>query len=80
MLFAVAEVFLGNQSVNLQMVKEGQAVVYRSYLDSCAATKDQYLKAEADMASNGYCVCALAFASPNPKLKSAAATGASHTA
>ena len=43
----VAEVFLDNHSVNLQMVKEGQAVVYRKYLDKCA-TKDQYIKAEAE--------------------------------
>jgi micrococcal nuclease len=44
----VAEVLLNNQSVNLQMVKEGQAVVYTKYLDNCAATKDQYIKAEAE--------------------------------
>lgn len=29
------------------MVREGQAVVYRQYLEGCAATKDQYLQAEA---------------------------------
>jgi micrococcal nuclease len=29
------------------MVKDGQAVVYRQYLEGCAATKDQYLQAEA---------------------------------
>jgi micrococcal nuclease len=43
----VAEVFLGNQLLNLQLVREGQAVVYRQYLDGCAANKDQYLQAEA---------------------------------
>jgi micrococcal nuclease len=43
----VAELFLGNQSVNLIMVKEGQAVVYRDYLSGCADTQDQYLAAEA---------------------------------
>lgn len=43
----VAELYLSKQSVNLQMVKEGQAVVYRQYLNGCAATKDQYLQAEA---------------------------------
>lgn len=42
----VAEVFVGDRSVNLQMVKEGQAVVYRRYLNGCAANKEQYLKAE----------------------------------
>ncbi|WP_208766816.1 thermonuclease family protein [Nostoc flagelliforme] len=43
----VGELFLGNQSVNLQMVREGQAVVYTQYLGNCAVTKDEYLKAEA---------------------------------
>ena len=43
----VAELYVGKQSVNLQMVQEGQAVVYRQYLSGCAATKDQYLQAEA---------------------------------
>nr|WP_199298278.1 MULTISPECIES: thermonuclease family protein [unclassified Trichocoleus] len=43
----VAELFLGNQSVNLRMVQEGQAVVYRHYLSGCAATQNQYLRAEA---------------------------------
>ncbi len=42
----VAELYVGKQSVNLQMIKEGQAVVYRQYLKGCAATKDQYLQAE----------------------------------
>ena len=43
----VAELYVGKQSVNLQMVKEGQGVVYRQYLSGCAATKNQYLQAEA---------------------------------
>ncbi len=43
----VGELFLGNQSVNLQMVRDGQAAVYTQYLDNCAVTKDEYLKAEA---------------------------------
>lgn len=43
----VAEVFKGGQSVDLQMVQEGRAVVYRQYLSACAATKDRYLQAEA---------------------------------
>lgn len=42
----VAELYVGKQSVNLQMIKEGQAVVYRQYLNGCTATKDQYLQAE----------------------------------
>ena len=43
----VAELYVSERSVNLQMVQEGQAVVYRQYLKECAATKDQYLQAEA---------------------------------
>ena len=43
----VAELYVGKQSINLQMVRDGQAVVYRQYLSGCAATKDQYLQAEA---------------------------------
>lgn len=43
---AVAEVFKGGQSVNLQLVKEGQAVVYQQYINACADTKAQYLQSE----------------------------------
>ena len=43
----VAELYVGRRSVNLQMVQEGQAVIYRQYLSGCAATKDEYLQAEA---------------------------------
>jgi micrococcal nuclease len=43
----VAEVFVNNCSVNLTMVQEGQAVVYRQYLKGCDSTKDQFLQAEA---------------------------------
>jgi micrococcal nuclease len=42
----VAEVYRNNQSVNLQMVQEGRAVVYRQYLDGCAADRDRYLQVE----------------------------------
>lgn len=42
----VAEVYKANQSVNLQLVREGYAVVYREYLDGCAATRNQYLQSE----------------------------------
>lgn len=44
---SIAEVFKDGVSVNLQMIKAGMAVVYRQYIDGCAATKDQYLQAEA---------------------------------
>lgn len=43
----VAEVFKNGQSVNLQMVQEGRAVVYRQYLSNCANTQGRYLQAEA---------------------------------
>lgn len=42
----VAEVYSASQSVNLQMVEEGQAVVYDSYLDNCRDTQQLYLDAE----------------------------------
>ncbi|RUS93127.1 putative endonuclease [Dulcicalothrix desertica PCC 7102] len=44
----VGEVFVGGKSINLQMVREGQAVVYRQYLNACASTQEQYIKAEAE--------------------------------
>ncbi len=43
----VAELYVGKRSINLQMVQEGQAVVYRQYLSGCTVAKDQYLQAEA---------------------------------
>jgi len=43
----VAELFLGNQSVGMTMVKDGMAVVYPQYLNGCPANKAQYLQAEA---------------------------------
>ncbi|MGP1385156.1 MAG: thermonuclease family protein [Thainema sp.] len=42
----VAELYLGNQSVNLQLVQDGMAVVYHQYLDGCSDTQDLYLQAE----------------------------------
>jgi micrococcal nuclease len=42
----VAEVYVDGQSINLTLVQEGQAVVYREYLNGCAETKSQYLQAE----------------------------------
>ncbi|MDX2097877.1 MAG: thermonuclease family protein [Leptolyngbyaceae cyanobacterium bins.59] len=43
----VAEVFRNKQSIGLQMVKEGHAVVYPQYLENCADTQQQYQAAEA---------------------------------
>jgi micrococcal nuclease len=31
----VAEVFVGDRNINVNMVQEGQAVVYHQYLKSC---------------------------------------------
>lgn len=45
----VAEVFWHNNNANLQMVKEGQAVVYQQYLEGCFQNKNQYLQAELDI-------------------------------
>lgn len=42
----VAEVYVDGQSINLSLVQEGQAVVYREYLNGCAETQSQYLQAE----------------------------------
>lgn len=42
----VAEVYVDGQSINLALVQEGQAIVYREYLNGCAETQSQYLQAE----------------------------------
>jgi micrococcal nuclease len=44
---SIAEVFKNGASVNLQMVQEGRAAVYRQYLSACAGNQDRYLQAEA---------------------------------
>ena len=49
----VAEVFKDNNSVNLQMVREGKAAVYCKYLNSCKASKGGYLKAEREARREG---------------------------
>lgn len=42
----VAEVFVENCSVNLKMVQEGQAIVYRQYLKGCPESRDSLLQGE----------------------------------
>ncbi|HEY9906025.1 MAG TPA: thermonuclease family protein [Thermosynechococcaceae cyanobacterium] len=42
----VAQVYRDNLSINLQMVQEGQAVVYRQYLRGCPGLQTQLLQAE----------------------------------
>ncbi|TVQ12335.1 MAG: micrococcal nuclease-like nuclease [Leptolyngbya sp. DLM2.Bin27] len=44
----VAEIYSGGQSVGLQLVREGYAVVYTQYLVGCAATANDYRQAEAE--------------------------------
>lgn len=42
----VGVVFAGGRSVNFQMVAEGQAVVYREYLNNCPNSRNELLAAE----------------------------------
>jgi micrococcal nuclease len=43
----VAKVYTGNTSINLALVQEGQAAVYRQYLGGCPELRDRLLSAEA---------------------------------
>jgi micrococcal nuclease len=49
--WSVAKVYIGNQSINVAMVQEGQAVVYRQYLSACPELKERLLNAEASAKS-----------------------------
>jgi len=49
----VAELYHNGQSINLQLIREGMAAVYRQYLNGCATTQVQYLEAEAIAQSQG---------------------------
>jgi micrococcal nuclease len=42
----VAEIYSGGQSIGLQLVREGYAVVYEQYISGCAVTADDYRQAE----------------------------------
>lgn len=48
----VGEIYQNNQSINLEMVRQGQAVVYDRYLDGCSETSDQFLEAEQEAKSS----------------------------
>jgi micrococcal nuclease len=48
----VAEIFKNRQSVGLQLVAEGYAVVYQDYLSGCAPNEQAYLQAEANARSH----------------------------
>ncbi|AFY57602.1 micrococcal nuclease-like nuclease [Rivularia sp. PCC 7116] len=50
----VGEVFLNNKSINLQMVKEGKAVVDKTSVEqNCYESRIQYLVAEANAKQRG---------------------------
>ncbi len=42
----VAKVFVSDRNINVNMVQEGMAVVYRQYLNKCQQSKDSLLQAE----------------------------------
>ena len=42
----VADVYVGSTAINLQMVREGQAVIYPQYLSGCPGLRNQLLQAE----------------------------------
>ena len=42
----IAEAYKNGASVNLQLVQEGQAVVYDQYLDACESREQEYLDTE----------------------------------
>jgi micrococcal nuclease len=47
----IAEAYKNGVSVNLQLVQEGQAVVYDKYLDACESRQQKYLDTEAQAKS-----------------------------
>ncbi|WP_225914066.1 thermonuclease family protein [Leptolyngbya ohadii] len=47
----VGVVFANGRSINLQMVQEGHAVVYRDYLNNCPNSRNDLLAAEAEARS-----------------------------
>ncbi|MEA5592830.1 thermonuclease family protein [Rivularia sp. UHCC 0363] len=50
----VGEVFLNNQSINLQLVKEGKVVVHKASVEKdCYESRTQYLVAEANAKQRG---------------------------
>ena len=48
---SVAKVYKGDLSINLALVQEGIAVVYRDYLNACPELRERLLKAEASARS-----------------------------
>lgn len=48
---SVAKVYKDDLSINLALVQEGQAIVYREYLSACPELKERLLNAEANAKS-----------------------------
>lgn len=61
---SVTKVYKGDLSINLTLVQEGQAVVYREYLNACPELRERLLNAEASAKSRklGF------WSQPNPVL------------
>ncbi|BDA75942.1 hypothetical protein CAL7716_101080 (plasmid) [Calothrix sp. PCC 7716] len=49
----VAEIYQGDTSVNLQLVREGRAVIFCKYLSNCAGSRNSFLSAERAARSEG---------------------------
>lgn len=60
----VAEIYKNGESINLQMVSAGHAVVYRQYLDSCSDSRQEFLDAEAKAKSHQLAI----WKQPNPEM------------
>lgn len=48
---SVTKVYKGDLSINLALVQEGQAIVYREYLNACLELRERLIKAEASAKS-----------------------------
>jgi len=49
----VAEIFSDNRNINVDMVKEGKAVVYQKYLSNCSDSQTSLLQAQNTAKENG---------------------------
>jgi endonuclease YncB( thermonuclease family) len=49
----VTEIYRNNQSINLQLVREGKAMIYCQYFYNCSGSRQSYLSAEEAAQSEG---------------------------